>query len=389
MGGREVGGLSHLLPGYRLVVNETHRQEAADLWGVPVQNINTKPGKAAIEMFKAAAAGEIKILWIACTNPVVSMPDTDTVEAALRRAELVIVQDAYHPTDTTKFAHVLLPAAQFSEREGVMTNSERRITYLPKMVDPPGEALPDWEIFARFGREMGYLGDFSYETAADVFAEFVQFTEGRVCDYSTVTHDRLIQEGPLQWPVIDSQNKGQGDTGLYTDLKFPTPNGRAKFFPPKHAMPHEVADETYPLVLTTGRLANQWHTMTRTGKSASLLKGEPKPFIEIHPADAEKYKIERNKMVRIVSRRGVAVVPARITNAIREGTVFMPFHWGRLQGYNLSANNLTNDAVDPISQEPELKACAVSVSPVWLSDFEERMEKASQTEKKTELIAGD
>jgi ferredoxin-nitrate reductase len=364
----------------------------ADFWQVPVANISPKPGKAAVDMFKAAAAGEIKILWIACTNPVVSMPDTDTVVAALRRAELVIVQDAYHPTDTTMLAHVLLPAAQFSEREGVMTNSERRLTYLPKMVNPPGEALPDWEIFARFGREMGFAEAFSYGSTADVFAEFAKLTEGRVCDYSTVTHERLQAEGPLQWPVRDEVNAGQGDIALYTGHQFATANGRAKFFAPGHAVPKEVPDDMYPLVLNTGRLPDQWHTMTRTGKSAQLLKDALEPFIEIHPADARRFDINDGEMVKIASRRGVAIVAAVITDQTREGTVFMPFHWGRMKGHNLAANNLTIDVVDPISQEPELKACAVSITPVWAAEWKNWIDKFStigSSVAEMQMVAGD
>ncbi len=369
MGGREAGGLSHLLPGYRLVSNEEDRAELAGYWDVPLENINPKPGKPTIEMFEAAARGEIKALWIACTNPMVSMPNIDVVEAALRRAELVIVQDAYHPTDTSHFAHVLFPAAQWSEKEGVMTNSERRITYLPKLVDPPGEALPDWEIFARFGRAMGYEKAFSFKDAAHVFDEFVWLTSGRVCNYSGVSHQRLQKEGPLQWPVPTVTDPGS--ERLYTDNHFPTDNGRSKFFPPLHKEPDEEPDETYPFVLTTGRLPTQWHTMTRTGKSAQLMKGNEEPFVEIHPADAAEQGIEDGQMIKVDSRRGTAVVQAIITDRVRQGTIFIPFHWGRLSGHNKAANNLTTDAVDPISKEPEFKACAVNMIPIKLPQLED------------------
>lgn len=366
MGGREAGGLSHLLPGYRLIKNAADRAEIAGYWGVPPENINPKPGLAAIEMFEAAARGEIKALWIACTNPMVSMPNIDVVETALRRAELVIVQDAYHPTDTTRFAHILFPAAQWSEKEGIMTNSERRITYLPQMVDAPGEALPDWEIFSRFGRAMGFEKAFSFKNASQVFDEFVWLTKNRVCDYSGVSYERLQKEGPLQWPVPTSTDPGTKQ--LYFDLKFPTENGRAKFHVPVHAEPQEAVDAAYPFILNTGRLSTQWHTMTRTGKSKQLLKGNEEPFVEIHPDDAEKLGVEEGDMVKVASRRGTAMAVAKVTPRGQVGTVFMPFHWGRLSGYNKAANNLTSGAVDPISKEPELKACAVSVTPVWLPD---------------------
>lgn len=364
MGGREAGGLSHLLPGYRSVTNLEDRAELAGYWNVPLENINPKPGKAAVEMFEAAARGDIKALWIACTNPMVSMPNIDVVEAALRRAELVIVQDAYHPTDTTRFAHILFPAAQWSEKEGVMTNSERRVTYLPQLVDAPGEALPDWEIFARFGQAMGHEKAFQFSSAAHVFQEFVWLTSDRVCDYSGLSHQRLQKEGPMQWPVHNHTDPGS--KRLYTRLRFPTDNGRAKFHPAIHAEPAETPNETYPLVLTTGRLATQWHTMTRTGKSPQLMKGNEAPFIEIHPDDAQKYGIDDEQMVKLATRRGTAVAQVSITNRVRPGTIFMPFHWGRLSGYNNAANNLTSDAVDPISKEPEFKACAASLTPIQL-----------------------
>jgi ferredoxin-nitrate reductase len=363
MGGREAGGLSHLLPGYRLINRPEDRAELAGYWQVPFEQISPKPGLPAVEMFEAAAKGKIKAIWIACTNPVVSMPNIDVVEAALRQAELVIVQDAYHPTDTTTFAHILLPAAQWSEKEGVMTNSERRITYLPKMVDPPGEALPDWEIFTRFAQAMGFGNAFTYRSASDVFDEFTWLTRYRACDYSGVTYKRLQQEGPLQWPVPHKTDPGT--RRLYTTQRFNTANGRAQFHVPVHAEPAETPDDTYPLVLTTGRISTQWHTMTRTGKSKQLMKNQSEPFVELHPNDAEKYGIREGEMVKVASRRGTSTAEAKITPRVKEGVCFMPFHWGRLSGYNKAANNLTSEAVDPVSKEPELKACAVRISPIW------------------------
>lgn len=362
MGGREAGGLCHLLPGYRLVKNADDRAEVAGYWGVSPENINPNPGLPAIEMFEAAAQGKIKILWIACTNPLVSMPNIDVVEAALRRAELVIVQDAYHPTDTTNFAHVLLPAAQWAEREGVMTNSERRITYLPKLIEAPGEALPDWQIFARFGQHMGFGKAFAFRSAGEVFREFAWLTSNRVCDYSGVTYQRLQTEGPLQWPVPTRDHSGT--ERLYTDKTFPTPDGRARFQVAHYQEPAERPDENYPLWLNTGRLKDQWHTMTRTGKSKQLMKANPEPFIQVHPADAQRLGIQEGILVKVSSRRGTALARAEVTERTKQGSVFMPFHWGRLAGHNKAANNLTSAAVDPLSKEPELKACAVRLVPV-------------------------
>jgi anaerobic selenocysteine-containing dehydrogenase len=199
MGGREVGGLSHLLPGYRSVLEPQHRAEVADYWGIPPEQLSAKPGYSAVELFQALAAGKVKAVWIMCTNPAVSMPDLDLVEKALRQAELVVVQDAYHPTDTTRFADVLLPAAQWPEKEGVMTNSERTLTYLPCLTEPPGEALPDWRIMTMFARELGWHKDFSFQCAEAVFEEFKQLTKGRPMDITGVTYARL-KGGPVQWP---------------------------------------------------------------------------------------------------------------------------------------------------------------------------------------------
>lgn len=384
MGGREAGGLSHLLPGYRTVANAVHRQEVEKFWGAPKGNIADRPGLAAVDMFEAAARGDIKAMWIMCTNPVVSMPNIDVVERAMERLDLLVVTDAYHPTDTTQYAHVLLPAAQWSEREGVMTNSERRITYLPRMVDPVGQARPDWRIIADVGAAMGFSQAFSYKSSNEVFDEFSQFTKDRVCDYSGVSVDRLQAEGPLQWPVPDTDHPGTvrlyaglhaalyknpvakqcSDGELLTEATAPvfaTADGRATFHTPVFVPPAELPNRKFPLLLTTGRLRNQWHTMTRTGKSESLLKGARQPFLEIHPVDAVRRQIENGDVVEIHSRRGRAWAEARVTEKIREGACFMPFHWGRLAGPYNAANNVTLAAVDPISQEPELKACAVEV----------------------------
>ena len=392
MGGREAGGLSHLLPGYRTVTNAVHRQEVEQFWGIPEGQIAERPGLAAVDMFEAAARGDIKAMWIMCTNPVVSMPNIDVVERAMEKLELLIVTDAYHPTDTTQYAHVLLPAAQWSERDGVMTNSERRITYLPRMVDPVGQARPDWQIIAGVGAAMGFPHAFSYDTAEKVFDEFTQLTRGRVCDYSGVSVRRLQAEGPLQWPVPHDDHPGTVRlySGLHVDLSpppagmqfrngesstvttssagtedgatvFVTADGRATFNMTEFVPPAELPNRKFPLLLTTGRLRNQWHTMTRTGKSESLLKGARQPFLEIHPVDAVRRQIENGDVVEVRSRRGRVWAEARVTEKIREGACFMPFHWGRLAGPYSAANNVTLAEVDPVSKEPELKACAVEV----------------------------
>ena len=357
MGGRETGGLSHLLPGSRHVSNAVARALVERHWGVPPGTIGPTPGLSALEMFEAAARGEIRALWIVCTNPAASMPDLDLVEKALRQAELVVVQDAYHPTETSAFADVLLPAAQWPEKDGVMTNSERRLTYLPKLVPPPGEAWPDAEIFTRFAAEMGWKASFPSARSADIFEEFAALTAGAPCDYSGLSHDRLHAEGPLQWPVPRADHPGT--PRLYADGRFPTADARARFIVVEHRGPAETPDGTFPLTLTTGRVRDHWHTLTRTGNAPALRRRTPEPLLELHPRDARAAGVVDGDFVEITSRRGKAVAQCRVTETIRAGTCFLPFHWGRRFGFWKSANNLTLSVRDPFSLQPELKACAV------------------------------
>jgi ferredoxin-nitrate reductase len=354
-----VGGLSHLLPGYRSVQDPKHREEVARFWGVPCEKISSEPGLPALEQFEALAERKLKAIWILCTNPAASAPDTDLIERALRQAELVVVQDAYHPTATSRLAHVVLPAAQWSEKEGVMTNSERRVSYMPKLAQPPGEALPDWRILTLFARQMGFSEAFPYNSAEEIFSEFAALTENTVCDCSGMSYARLKSEGPLQWPCPTSDHAGT--ERLYEHAYFPTPDGRADLIPVDHAEPFEIPDDDYPLVLTTGRVKHHWHTMTRTGKNEALRRSAPEPILEIHRADARQFGIQDADFVEVVSRRGKVMVQARVTEEIALGSCFLPFHWGREHGFFKAANNLTITARDPVSHQPELKACAIRV----------------------------
>jgi formate dehydrogenase alpha subunit len=363
MGGREVGGLSHMLPGYRSISNAADRECVARAWGVPYGQISPEPGLPALEQFEALAQGKVKAIWILCTNPAVSAPDLDAIEKALRQAQLVVVQDAYHPTATSRFAHVLLPAAQWSEKEGVMTNSERRVTYMPKLAEPPGEALPDWRILTLFARAMGFGEGFPYESSEEIFAEYAKLTKGSGCDCSGMSYARLKNEGPLQWPCPSSGHH-PGKPRLYEDGYFPTGDGKANLIPVEHAEPSEMPDEDHPLILTTGRSKYHWHTLTRTGKNQVLKKIAPDPILEIHRADARQFGIQDADFVEIISRRGKVMAQARVTEEIARGTCFLPFHWGRDHGFFKAANNLTITARDPVSHQPELKACAVRVRKV-------------------------
>jgi ferredoxin-nitrate reductase len=362
MGGREAGGLSHALPGHRLVANPDHRREMEAFWGLERGRISPRPGLTAVEIFQAMSEGSVKALWVAATNPAASMPNALQVQAALFRAELIVVQDAYHPTETSRFAHVLLPAAQWSEREGTMTNAERRVSLLERATRPPGEALADWQIFCRLAAKLGYGAAFAYESEEEIFEEFKQTTRGRDLDMTGITYERLRSSSGLQWPLAAGQETGRDR--LYTDGVFPTPDGRARFHAVGLQAPAEPTSPDFPFVLTTGRIKDQWHTRTRTGKIKKLASQNPEPFLEINDEDARYLGIKNGAAVELRSRRGRARFRARVTRDIRSGTVFAPFHWGALWTNSGAANDLTVDAFDPRSKEPELKYCAVDLSPI-------------------------
>ena len=367
MGGRESGGLAPLLPGYRSIASPDDRVEMRRLWDLPARapGISPRAGVTATDLVEAIERGEIRAVWIVATNPVVSQPDAERFAAALRKCELVVVQDAYHPTETGALAHVLLPAAAWPEKDGTMTNSERRVSLVQRALDPPGDALPDWEIFARVGRELGHEAAFGWQDAAAVYDEFASLTAGRLCDHSGLSHARLLREGPLQWPC-PARRAGDDHGGtprLYANRRFPTPDGRARLVATPHSDPVDAPDEQFPLVLTTGRVAGQWHTMTRTGKSPALLAEEPEPFVELHADDALEAGVADGAMVLVRSRRGVAHLRARVTDRVAPGVAFAPFHWGdlHLRPGHLPLNGIVSPALDPTSRQPELKATAVRI----------------------------
>jgi ferredoxin-nitrate reductase len=406
MGGRETGGLCHILPGYRSVKNPQHRAELEEFWGLPAGQISPYPGRAAWDIITGLETGDVGVLWIAATNPAVSLPDLERAKRALLASPFTVYQDAYYPTETAAYAHVLLPAAQWGEKTGTMTNSERRVTLCQAFKNPPGEAKPDWEIFASVARRLGFIEQFSFNSSAEVYAEYVRLTQNRLCDVSGLSHKRLRQEGPIQWPAPASE--GSDELGvmsdeleensstqnsvraglsqipvgqqtlqknpplqtqnspkrLYTNLRFQTPDGRARFGAYHSRGLAEPPDPDYPFVLTTGRLYGHWHTQTRTGRIEKTRQMHPNPFLEIHPRNAGKLGIEENDLVEVRSRRGKARFPAKVTSAIAPCTVFVPMHWGALWATDAEANALTHPLCCPESLEPELKACAVQLVPI-------------------------
>jgi ferredoxin-nitrate reductase len=359
MGGRETGGLAQLLPGYRRVENPADRSAMTSLWGIPASapGISERPGLAAVELFEAAAEGRVKALWIAATNPAVSMPDAALVRAALERAELVVVQDAHHPTETSALAHAVLPAAAWPEKEGAMTNSERRVGLVRRALAAPGEARPDWRIFAGLAHALGFGEHFAWADEAAVFDEFVRCTAGRLCDMNGLSHERLRRGGGIQWP--------DGRARLYADGRVATPDGRARFEPTPHAPLAESPDADYPLILTTGRVADQWHTMTRTGKSPALRRGAREPMLELHPDDARAAGVGDGDLAVVSSRRGELRLRVKLVPDLARGVAFTPFHWGGLNSAPGAGavNGATHGATDPVSKQPELKALAVRVAP--------------------------
>jgi ferredoxin-nitrate reductase len=360
MGGREAGLLAQALPGYRFTEEPSHRAEVEAYWKRPPGTISAEPGLTAVEIFRALESGRLKAIWIAATNPMVSLPDLHQVRRALSRAELVVVQDPYFPTETGRFADVLLPAAQWSEKTWTSTSSERLVSYSEAVVNPPGMAWPDWRILATFGQTMGYPG-FEFPDAGAVWDEFIGLTRGRPCDMAGMSAERLRRVRHLRWPCPDLDHPGTDR--LYLDRKFPTPSGRARFLPRPHREPRETTDHEFPLVLTTGRLYAHWHTLTRTGKSPKLVQREPSAFVEVHPEDAAESGLAAGQWADLSSRRGTIRLPVKINPGLARGVVFVPFHWGDLQGEHLAANYLTIPAIGRIAKQPEFKYCAVRLAP--------------------------
>ncbi len=357
MGGREVGGMASLLAAHRDQKNPKHRQEVAKFWGV--NSLSDRPGLTATQMFEALKSGEMKAVWIVCTNPSVSMPDARLVDEALKSAHFVVVSDISHKSDTTKYADLVLPSAGWLEKEGTMTNSERRISYLPRVVEAPGEARPDGDVIIDFARRMGFPG-FEFENMAEVYREHALLTKGTNIDITGLSHARLAKEGTMQWPVPDELSKGT--PRLFTNNRFYTPNEKAQIFAQAATEETESTTPDYPLVLTTGRIRDQWHTMTRTGKVQKLNKHIGKPYLEIHPDDAKERGILEGTPVIVENERGSVRVPAKITDSVLPGVVFLPMHWGKtLQSDFSRANNLTLSKVDPNSKQPGFKFSAVEV----------------------------
>ncbi|MDP3811792.1 MAG: molybdopterin-dependent oxidoreductase [Hydrogenophaga sp.] len=371
MGGREVGGLANLLSAHRDLANPQHRAEVAALWGVT--EVPEKPGKSAVEMFEAAADGEIKALWIACTNPAQSMPDQATVRRALQRAEFVVVQEAYATAATCDFADLLLPATTWGEKDGTVTNSERRISRVRPAVPAPGQARHDWRIVVDFAQRLetrlrpGQPTLFPYADAESLWLEHRESTRGRDLDITGLSYAMLQQQGPQQWPI--KAGEAEGKQRLYEDGVFPTPDGRARFAALPFVPLAEPRESRYPFSLTTGRLRDQWHGMTRTGTLGRLFGHVAEPAVQLNPQDMERRGLKEGDLVHVTSKRGSILVPLQGSADIGLSQAFIAMHWGAEYLSGLSStgevlagvNALTTSAYCPSSKQPELKHAAVKV----------------------------
>ena len=370
MGGREVGGLANQLAAHMELENPAHRELVQRFWQSP--RIATQPGLKAVDMFRAIEplhaieSGRIKALWIMATNPAVSLPDSDRVRRALANCEFLVVSDCMRSTDTTAYAHVLLPAQAWGEKSGTVTNSERRISRQRAFLDSPGAARPDWWILAECAKRMGYGKAFEYLSAADVFREHAALSGfendgGRAFDIgalAAITDAAYDAFHPVQWPY--PVNRAHA-TRPFAEGLFSTPSGKARLVPIPGALPASRVDEMYPLVLNSGRVRDHWHSLTRTGKSPRLSAHSVEPYVELHTADAALYGIRDGELVEITSRWGRAVVRAQVRTDQRRGSVFIPIHWNLQFSSLTSVDSLIGAHTDPVSGQPEFKYTPVRV----------------------------
>ena len=363
MGGREVGGMANLLSAHRDLASAEHRAEVASLWGIP--EVPAKPGLTAVELFEAVHRGDIKALWIACTNPAQSMPNLAQVHEALAKCPFVVVQEVSPNTDTTAFADLLLPAAGWAEKEGTVTNSERRVSRVRAAVPPPREARADWRIAADFARRLEHLlskdlGNlFPYATVEDVFNEHRATTAGRDLDIGGLSYALLESSGPQQWPM--RTGAATGTARLYTDGIFPTDDGRARFKAVQYCPTAEATDARHPLHLNSGRLRDQWHGMSRTGLVPRLYAHSPDPALEMNPRDMELRGIADGDLIRIKNKRGALVLRATTSSTLRQSQTYLPMHWGGRFMTGSGVNALMSSVTDPVSRQPELKHTAVRI----------------------------
>lgn len=371
-GVREGGGLCHLLPGHRVVANEEHRKQIAKIWNVDPAVIQPKPGKHTVAMFEAIGKGDIKCLYVMCTNPAQSLPNLNDYLEGMDKT-FMVVADAFHPTETTKMADVVLPVAFWGEKEGIYGCTERRSQHMAKALDPAGDSRWDGDVLIDLASRLGYGDNFNhFKTPEDVWNEYLLCTKGRDMDLTGAPYERLKKVRGLRWPVPDVDHPGTVHRFVKGDPLFPAdkagdrrmyfynkPEGKAVVFARPDKGPEEPVDADWPIALTTGRVLEHWHTLTMTGQVPELNRAAPEPYVEINPADAAEMEIADRQRVRLSTRRGSLELDARLVDRPRRGTVFVPWHWPEAM-----INLLTTDAVDPGSKEPEYKVCAARIEKV-------------------------
>lgn len=370
MGGREVGGLANMLAAHMELANPVHRDIVQDFWQSPA--MADRPGLKAVDLFDAIEQGKVKAVWVIATNPVVSLPDADQARRALAKCQLVVASDIVTHTDTNDAAHILLPALGWGEKDGTVTNTERRISRQRAFLPAPGEARADWDILCDVARRMGFAG-FDYAGPHEIFDEHARlsawrndpaadghapraFDIGGLAGLAKADYDTLA---PVQWPV--RTQAADGTRRLFTDGRYAHPDGRARFVPTAPRAPAHATDDDFPLILNTGRVRDQWHTMTRTGKAARLSDHLPEPFVDMHPQDALLCGVGEGKLARVTSRWGAMVARVRHGGGIPRGSVFVPIHWNGQFSSDARVGALVNPAVDPVSGEPEFKHTPVRV----------------------------
>ncbi len=366
MGGREVGGLSNQLAAHMDLDNANHRDLVQRFWQAPV--ISEKAGLKAVELFDAISEGKIKAVWIMCTNPVVSLPDADKVKSALEKCDFVVVSECVQKTDTTLVADLLLPALTWGEKDGTVTNSERRISRQRPFLPAPGEAKPDGWIIAQVAKKMGFGAAFEYKNSADIFREHAALSGFENCDerdfdisgLSALSNAEYDELKPIQWPV---KKAGQGTDRMFKEGLFFTPNHKARFIAIIPRPPACKTDESYPFILNSGRTRDQWHTMTRTGKAPRLTEHSPEPYAEIHPDTAQVIGTQKGELVRVFSRFGEVIVRVRLSDSVPKKSVFVPMHWGGQYSSHGRVDAVVNPVVDPVSGQPEFKHTPVQMTP--------------------------
>jgi assimilatory nitrate reductase catalytic subunit len=367
MGGREVGGMANMLAAHMELDNPVHRAGVQNFWRSP--GMASRPGLKAVELFDAVHDGRIKAIWIMATNPVVSLPDADRVRAALQQCDFVAVSDCVAHTDTTALAHVLLPAAAWGEKDGTVTNSERRISRQRAFAPPAGEARADWWALAQVAQRMGFLDGFNYNSPAEIFDEHAclsatdndgarLFDIGGLAGLTPLEYEQLE---PIQWPV--PRRGHAGTQRLFENGRFQHPDGRARLVPTAPSGPAVAAGEEYPFILNTGRIRDQWHTMTRTSRSPRLTEHLPEPFADIHAQDALLLAVREGELARVTTARGSMIGRVRTSGEVARGYVFAPIHWSGENASQARAGALVSSVVDPLSGEPEFKHTPARVEP--------------------------